>query len=104
MPQSVRAHDFSLTGLMDVRFNAKYVAGQTVPTGSIYRNGLSYNVELYPRLRLQDNWTITAIFAYANNATGKTEDPFDLYRLAISGQIMLDITAGSFKIGRRAAT
>lgn len=98
MPQSVQAHDFSLSGLMDVRFNTKRADGQALPAGSTYRNGLSYNLELYPQFRLQDNWTITAILAYAKNATGKTEDPFDLYRLAVNGQIKtLDITAGSFK-------
>ena len=71
MPQSIRAHDLSLSGLMDVRFNTKRADGEAVPAGSTYRNGLSYNLELYPQLRLEDNWTITAILAYAKMPPAK---------------------------------
>lgn len=98
LPQNAQAQDFSLSGLIDTRFNVKHAAGQKVPFGSTYRNGLTYNLELYPTFRLHDSWTVTAIFAHAKNATGKIEDPFDLYRIAVNGQIgTMDITAGSFK-------
>ncbi|MEL7635976.1 hypothetical protein [Sporomusa paucivorans] len=98
IPQSVRANDFTLTGLIDARFNVKQADGHKIPSGSTYRNGFSYNLELYPQIKLQNNWTVTAVIAHAKNATGKIEDPFDLYRVAVNGQIkMTDVTVGSFK-------
>ena len=98
LPPHAQAQDFLLSGLVDARFNVKHAAGEKVPFGSTYRNGFTYNLELYPTVRLNDNWTVTGIFAHAKNANGKTEDSFDLYRLAINGQIgTTDVTAGSFK-------